>query len=157
MIALGRPSCQTVVHKEPHMSTYTGSCLCGGVQFSIAGQLEPIQVCHCVQCRKAQGTAVATNVPVNTNGFTLVQGDELLSVFESSPGKQRVFCKVCGSPLYSKRDSLPDVLRIRLGLLNEFIDAPLEAHFYAGSKANWWPVCDGLPQFETGPDSPRIA
>lgn len=111
------------------MSTYTGSCLCGGVQFRIAGKLEPIQVCHCVQCRKAQGTAVATNVPVSTHEFTLAQGADLLSTFESSPGKKRVFCKVCGSPLYSTRDSLPDVLRIRIGLINEIIDAPLEAHF----------------------------
>ncbi|WP_290537184.1 hypothetical protein [Alcanivorax sp.] len=41
---------------------YTGSCLCGGVTFEIAGELAPIQVCHCQQCRKAQGTALVTNI-----------------------------------------------------------------------------------------------
>ena len=138
------------------MSQYTGGCLCGGIRFSTQGRLEPIQVCHCMQCRKAQGTAIATNTPVNVSAFTLEHGAELLSSFESSPGKKRVFCKVCGSPVYSKRDSLEGVLRIRVGLINEPIDAPLHAHFYVGSKANWWPVCDGVATFEAGPDSPRL-
>lgn len=132
------------------MTKHTGSCLCGGVRFSLTGAIAPIQVCHCVQCRKAQGTALATNVPVEASAFTLDQGEALLTTYESSPGKQRVFCRVCGSPIYSQRASLPGVLRIRLGLINEPIDAPLQAHFYTGSKANWWPICDEAPQFDAG-------
>lgn len=142
---------------DQQMNTHTGSCLCGGIQFSIRAPLGPIQVCHCVQCRKAQGTALATNVPVNARDFTLAQGADLLSSYESSPGKHRVFCKVCGSPLYSHRDALPGVLRIRVGLVNESIDAPLEAHFYAGSKANWWPINDSFPKFDTDSASSRIS
>jgi hypothetical protein len=138
------------------MPTYTGHCLCGGIRFRIQGPLAPIQVCHCSQCRQAQGTAMATNVPVQASAFTMEQGAALLTSFEASPGKQRLFCKVCGSPVYSQRDSLPGVLRVRIGLIKEPIDAPLEAHYYAASKANWWPVCDGLPQFEAGADSARL-
>jgi len=132
------------------MSKYTGSCLCGGIKFSINGEFAPIQICYCMQCRKAQGTALVTNVPVNSDVFQLEQGSELMSFYESSPGKQRVFCKVCGSPIFSKRDSLPDVLRIRIGLINEEIDSQLLAHFHTESKANWWPICDQLPQFKAG-------
>ena len=135
------------------MKRHTGSCLCGGVKFSILGEIGPIQVCHCVQCRKAQGTALATNVPVRTDDFTLEQGSELLSSFESTPGKQRVFCKQCGSPIYSQLNTLPGIVRIRMGLINEHVDAPLMAHFYAGSKANWWPICDDAPRFEAGQGS----
>lgn len=138
------------------MNEHTGSCLCGGVRFRIRGALAPIQVCHCSQCRKAQGTAMATNVPVDAEAFTLEQGAQLLASYESSPGKQRVFCKTCGSPVFSRRDSLPGVLRVRIGLIDGDLQAPLLAHFYAGSKANWWPVCDAAPQFEAGPDSRRL-
>ncbi len=127
---------------------YTGSCLCGGIQFSIDSELEPIQVCHCSQCRKAQGTPFATNTPVSTTAFHLLSGAELITVFESSPGKQRAFCSRCGSPIYSKRDSLPGVLRIRVGLINEPVSVKPEAHFHTGSKANWWAIEDDLPQFE---------
>ena len=126
----------------------TGSCLCGGIQFRIDAELEPIQVCHCSQCRKAQGTPFATNTPVAESAFHLLSGLELLVSYESSAGKARVFCSRCGSPIYSRKDTLPGVLRIRAGLINEPLSARPAAHFHTGSKANWWPIDDGLPQFE---------
>src|SRR4051794_26453813 len=116
---------------------YTGNCLCNGVQFCIDAELAPIQVCHCIQCRKAQGAPIATNTPVSNSVFRLTSGKELLTEYESSPGKKRVFCKRCGSPIYSYRDTLPDVVRIRVGLINEPVAARPAAHFHIASKANW--------------------
>ncbi len=125
----------------------TGSCLCGGVTFSIEGELEPIQVCHCKQCRKAQGTPFVSNIPVSAAAFTLLSGEQLLSVYESSPGKHRFFCKVCGSPVYSRRDGLPEVLRIRAGTLDGELQTRPVAHFYYAHRANWFEVNDELPKF----------
>lgn len=129
---------------------YTGHCQCGGVRFQIHGELEPIQICHCSQCRRAQGGPFATNIPVQESAFALLSGAELLKSFESSPGKHRVFCSHCGSPLYSTKDGLPGVLRIRAGLLSEPLATRLGAHIYVGSKTSWWSINDDLPQFETG-------
>lgn len=125
---------------------YTGSCLCGGVAFSIHQELEAIQVCHCSQCRKAQGTPFATNTPVAASAFEITQGGELLSEFESSPGKARVFCRRCGSPIFSKKDTMPNVVRVRAGLINEPLSVRPIAHFYVASKCNWWSIDDDLPQ-----------
>ena len=129
---------------------YTGHCQCSGVRFRITGELEPIQICHCSQCRRAQGTPFASNIPVQESAFELLRGAELLKSFEASPGKQRVFCSHCGSPLYSKKATLPGVLRIRAGLLNEPLATRPGAHIYAGSKANWWSINDDVPRFEAG-------
>ncbi|HEX3141648.1 MAG TPA: GFA family protein, partial [Rhizobacter sp.] len=117
------------------MSAYTASCLCGGVKFRITGKLAPIQVCHCSQCRRAQGTPFATNVPVVRSAFQLDSGAELLSEYESSPGKRRAFCSRCGSPIYSRRDEMPDTLRIRAGLIHEALPVRPVAHFCTASKA----------------------
>ena len=125
---------------------HTGSCLCGGVQFRIEAALELMQVCHCSQCRKAQGTPFATNTPVSAAAFHLLSGAELLTTFESSPGKERVFCGRCGSPIFSRKDTIPGVLRIRAGLLDGDLPARPAAHHYTGSKANWWAINDDLPQ-----------
>lgn len=133
---------------------YTGNCLCAGVQFRITAELAPIQVCHCSQCRKAQGTPFATNTPVSTADFQLLSGAELIASFESSPGKHRAFCRRCGSPLYSRKDALPGVLRLRAGLINEALAVRPVAHYHTGSKANWWPIDDDLPQFEAGDVTP---
>lgn len=129
-------------------AVYTGGCLCGGIQFRIEAELEPIQVCHCSQCRKAQGTPFATNTPVASTAFRLLSGAELLRSFESSPGKERVFCSRCGSPIYSRKETIPGVLRIRAGLINEALATKPVAHFHTASKATWWPITDDLPQFD---------
>lgn len=136
---------------------YTGGCLCGGVQFRIASEIAPVQVCHCSLCRKAQGGPFATNTPVNTRDFELLRGADLLTVYASSPGKQRVFCRTCGSPIYSSKDSLPGVIRVRAGLINEPLAVRAAAHFYVGSRANWWEINDDLPQFEAAlpPTTPQ--
>jgi hypothetical protein len=131
------------------MTINTGKCLCGGIQFEI-GELAPIQICYCKQCQRAQGTVLATNMPVALSSFRLTHGNELLHSYESSPGKQRCFCRRCGSPIYSKRASLPDVLRIRVGLLDGEIATHPVAHFHTDSKPSWWPVCDDLPQHAQG-------
>lgn len=127
-----------------------GSCLCGGIRFTIQGPLAPIQVCHCSQCRQAQGGPVATNIPVEASALAFSQGQDLLQRYESSPGKVRAFCRVCGSPVYSQRDALPGVLRIRAGLLQEPVDSPLAFQAYTHSKASWWPTVPGVPEHPEG-------
>lgn len=82
---------------------YTGGCLCGSVRFAIQGPIRNIVYCHCSRCRKAQGSAFATNGIVRANEFTLLSGAELLTGYESSPGQTKYFCKTCGSPILSRR------------------------------------------------------
>ena len=133
--------------------TYTGSCLCGGVRFRVESELEPIQICHCVQCHKAQGGPFAAVIPVAVSAFQLLRGEELLQAYESSPGKQRVFCSRCGSPVFSRRQSLPSVVRVRAGLFNEPLPVRPAWHAYTDSKCNWWSIQDGLPQHPKARDT----
>ena len=58
---------------------YAGSCLCGGIRFRIESELAPIELCHCQQCRKAQGAAFAANSPIRSEAFVLVSGEDLLA------------------------------------------------------------------------------
>ena len=125
----------------------SGSCLCGTIRYEIRGELGPIVLCHCAQCRKAQGSAFATNAAVNAADFAIVAGEEALTAYESSPGKKRHFCRRCGSPIISTRDTVPGVVRVRIGTLDSRVDAAPSAHIYAASKAAWEEIHDGLPQY----------
>jgi hypothetical protein len=98
-------------------------------------------------CRKAQGTAFATNAPVEVAKFRITQGEPVLRTYSSSPGKWRCFCSTCGSPLFSKRDSHPGVIRLRIGTLDTKITARPTAHIHVASKAEWFEILDGLPQY----------
>lgn len=126
---------------------HSGSCLCRAVRFEVDGELAPIQVCHCSDCRKAQGSAFGTNIPVATKDFRLLSGEAELTAYESSPGKERVFCRRCGGPVLSRLKAKPEVVRLRAGSLDMPTGAKLDFHFYVASKADWWPITDDLPQY----------
>ena len=122
-----------------------GSCLCGAVRYRIDGELGAIVCCHCSMCRKAQGSAFAANAPVPAAAFRIVRGDGALRAYRSSPGKERVFCGTCGSPIYSRREGAADV-RVRIGTLDTPIAARPSAHIHVASKADWWEIADALPR-----------
>ena len=124
-----------------------GGCLCGAIRYQIEGDLAPIQICHCEDCRKAQGSAFAANIPVSMDRFEVTNGEAQLRAYDSSPGKERVFCSVCGSPLFSRLLGRPGVVRIRAGTLDRGPDLDVGFHFFTASKAGWWPILDDLPRY----------
>src|SRR5438477_12049566 len=115
----------------------TGRCLCGGVRYEIDGEIGSVVCCHCSQCRRANGTAFATNASVRAEHFRLVAGRDLLTEYESSPGKFRAFCARCGSPILARWAAHPAFVRLRLGTLD--LDPGTRALLPVSvcSKARW--------------------
>lgn len=131
---------------------HEGSCLCGAVRYVIHGEPGSAVFCHCNRCRKANGSAFASNAAVDEAIFELTQGQEALKSFSTPEGVHRQFCGTCGSPILSKRDSMPGLIRLRLGTL----DTPSgslrpTAHIFVGSKADWYEIQDDLPAFAERP------
>ena len=130
---------------------YTGSCLCGAIRYEIYGEIGEVIQCHCKRCRKANGTAFATNAPIQKADFKIVQGEHLLKKFASTPTTARCFCSECASPIISIKAETPDTYRLRIGTL----DTPLEykpvMHIFTAYKAEWDTICDGLPQYGERP------
>lgn len=131
----------------------TGGCLCRGVRYAIHRAPDEIQVCHCQSCRKAQGGPLAANLPVATADFELLGGADLLRDYESAPGKHRLFCGVCGSPIISRRDDKPDAVRVRAGTLDDDPGVRPASQAFVADAAPWWPVDPDLPAC----DGPRPA
>lgn len=124
-----------------------GSCLCGGIRYEYAGEIQEISMCHCAQCRKAQGSAFVAVSPIESGRFKITAGAELLKEFRAVPHKARVFCSCCGSPIYSARDDLPEVKRLRLGTVETPLSCQNVYHIFTESKASWHEIADGHPQY----------
>ncbi len=127
---------------------YHGGCLCGKVRFTISGDIHDIVYCHCSQCRKAQGSAFATNGNVASDNFTITSGKDELTAYQSSPGHTRFFCRVCGSPIMSSSSARLDHVRVRLGTIEADIRERPIAHIFVTSKANWDEISGNIPQYE---------
>ena len=127
-----------------------GGCLCGAVRYEACGPFEAVGHCHCIDCRKAQGAAFATNASVRGENFRLLSGGDQIDEYESAPGKFRCFCRVCGSSLFARFRGT-DLLRIRLGTLEGDPGVRPVAHIFTGQRAAWEEIDDDLPQFEAEP------
>lgn len=51
---------------------YSGSCLCGGLRYEVQGEIGELLQCHCQRCRKANGTAFATNALIQKADFKIL-------------------------------------------------------------------------------------
>lgn len=128
--------------------SYLGSCYCGKVKIAISGAITSIIHCHCSKCRKASGTAYATNGLVKADEFKITAGAEHMGKFGKVAGKNRHFCKICASPIYSSNIDDPQNVRIRLGMLDSAISERPMAHTFVTSQANWEDLDAGLPRYE---------
>ena len=83
--------------------------------------------------------------------FLAVEGKDLLSSWDSSPGFHRYFASCCGSPIYKLNDAKPDVIGLRMGTLDTDPGRLAEVHFMSGSKCPWVEIKDDLRQDPDGP------
>jgi hypothetical protein len=123
--------------------TKTGGCLCGKVRYRIAGKLRPVIVCHCGQCRKQTGYAVAATAAA-VSDFALEHA-ATLAWYRASPVAERGFCSACGSVLFWKPDG-GDRISIMAGSLDAPTGLAIEKHIYVADKPDWYEITDGKPQ-----------
>ena len=81
------------------------SCVRGGVRYEISGPLTGALNCHCSMCRKTQGAPFRSRAAVSAKDFRRVQGEDLVTYFESSPDNHLSFSRMGGSPLISSFDA----------------------------------------------------
>jgi len=125
----------------------TGSCHCGRVRYEVQDRVHGFKHCHCTDCRKINGTVYASSALTGGAGFRVTSGEGELERYESSPGKRRCFCRNCGSHLFAYYENDPSVIILRVGTLDQPPGVPLEAHIWVSQKADWYEICDEVPQY----------
>ncbi len=74
----------------------SGKCLCGKVTFEAEFSETGIHACHCTSCRSWSSSPLFA-IGVDSVKF---EGQENITVFNSSEWAERGFCNSCGSSLY---------------------------------------------------------
>jgi catechol 2,3-dioxygenase-like lactoylglutathione lyase family enzyme len=121
-----------------------GSCLCGAVTFEATGSFSPVEVCHCVQCRKWTGHFFA-NIEVPRDGL-VISGEERISWHRSSEKVRRGFCATCGSSLFFDpidRNKHPWV-GIAMGALDTPTGSKIAVNIFTAEKGDYYDIPDGV-------------
>jgi hypothetical protein len=124
----------------------SGTCFCGAVGYAVADEFAYALNCHCSNCRRTTGSAFKPFAGIPRNKLSVSKGHDDLMTYGDATGHD-AHCKRCGSLLYSVvRDGT--YVHVTLGTLVDDPSIRPSAHIFVGSKAPWFEITDGLPQYE---------
>lgn len=130
---------------------YQGKCLCGVVEYEIRGKLGSVHHCHCSICRRLHGAPFSTFVHAEKGDFRYLRGADRVRGHRASPPCERTFCTECGTRLTFSFDGMPDAVWVTLETLDGTDLPKPDAHMFVASKAGWYEILDGLPQYADYP------
>jgi hypothetical protein len=132
------------------MTTFHGTCLCGGVKFEVEADPETLRFCHCTSCKHLSGGAGTVNFPAAPAAITIVAGDELIQSYTPEGGSAKTFCRNCGANLFGGGWPNSERCSVRVTTIEEPVDAKVGAHLFTQSLAPWESLPDdGSARFET--------
>ena len=117
----------------------TGGCLCGNIRYSVSAPVEKIIACHCTNCQKASGTGASYNAVVPSAAVTFTAGKPRLYADTAASGNilNRYFCGDCGSPIYTQRAKVPEMMVLKVGTLDAPTDMKLVMNIWTKSARPW--------------------
>lgn len=113
-----------------------GSCLCRRITYEAQVLSGPIRHCHCTTCRKAHASAYTTSAGVQRSQLRILRGQDDLTVFESSPGKFRYFCRNCGTHVFAERPEQQHIT-LRVATLDDNPGERPSHHVWTAHDVAW--------------------
>ncbi len=134
-------------------SPLRGRCLCGAVRIALEPPTLFASNCHCESCRRSHGAAFVTWTGVPDERFRVVQGEAVVTRFESSAGAYRCFCSTCGTFMYTYYESVhadfgdaAGSTYVPVAVLDDPLDRAPDSHVSFEEAVAWFPFQDGLPR-----------
>jgi len=124
--------------------TRDGGCLCGAVRFKAEGEPLNVRICHCRTCQKAMGSPFYARALFEPRALT-VEGET--AFYPSSATLERVFCKACGTRLFSRRTN-GTAVGVALATFDDRNALAPTEHIWVSEKIAWVRIDDGLPQHQ---------
>ena len=123
----------------------TGGCLCGAVRYRISALPVETLYCHCLTCRRAQGSPVVAWLTVPLAGFELTRGNP--AAYRSSAKAVRHFCGICGTPLTWRAAEAPTEIDVGIATLDDPAAVAPALHLWTEDRIPWFDIADGLPRY----------
>ncbi len=132
-----------------------GGCRCGALGFTVAHPFGPVVNCHCSFCRRVHGAAFTTVAFAPRASVAWTGDGQGVSIYTTPHGNRRHFCGSCASPLFNVGAGGALAAVVVSSLDDELQPVPW-AHVNVESKAPWYEISDGLPEFSSWPAAPEL-
>src|SRR4051812_37489329 len=91
--------------------------MCGGVRFAVKQPPLSAGYCHCTRCQRRTGTAASAQARLAPDSLEILEGEELVATWQPEDGFAKLFCRQCGSALFSHSPDR-EHWAVRLGALD---------------------------------------
>ncbi|KAK4118548.1 hypothetical protein N657DRAFT_628326 [Parathielavia appendiculata] len=132
---------------------YFGSCLCGGIQLTVASEPTAVLSCFCEHCSKGAGGTNQIVAKFAQADVNITSGTQLITTYTSTDTcsgapKAKAFCQMCGAPLWTVPASARGThLLIRPSLLSEWQHLKPRAEIFVGHRPPWVTPVEGTEQW----------
>ena len=134
------------------MNQLIGNCKCGQVQYSVAGSVLQVVVCHCNMCRQMTGSAFSSYVVVQDTNLTFTQGQKMLASYSVTEQTTRHFCTTCGTPIFNSNPATYSGLAmLYLGTLDGHETLSPRIDIFCESKLPWVRINEASKCFSRSP------
>jgi hypothetical protein len=136
------------------MTNLTGGCLCGAVRYEISGPPKLTVSCHCRDCQYASGGAPAHVMILWADDVAIKKGKPKEHYTVSAKGNRmgRLFCKVCGTPLFAKNEAHPEIVHVKVGSLDDTSQFRVQANIWVSSAPPWHYIDSAVTRFPHDPE-----
>jgi hypothetical protein len=126
----------------------TGGCLCGVVRFEVTEPPIAAGYCHCTRCQRRTGAAASPQARLAPGSLRVIQGEEAIGAYTPEVGAEKMFCRECGSALWSRSQDGAAVISVRLSAFDADPGVRPSYRQFVAYAASWEPIPDdGLPRF----------
>ena len=134
---------------------YTGSCNCGAVTATIAGEPVAVRRCWCRQCQKSAAGGATTNAMFATDAIVF-EGDLGRWDYVAASGNTltQSFCGLCGTPIMGQSSAWPQLRTLRLGFIDEPHGLRPQVAIWLEEKPDWAVEDATLECFAAQPPAP---
>ena len=131
----------------------TGGCLCGSIRFEIDARPVGGGFCYCRDCQYTSGGLAGAVLVFPRAAHRLRRGtpNTYWSVSEEGTRVGRSFCPACGTHLSAINPRHPEIIPIRVGVLDDPGVFRPGANLWLRSAQPWHQIDRVLACFETQP------
>lgn len=127
--------------------SYTCSCFCSTVKFTVTGEPAGMGYCHCESCRHWSAGPVNAFTLWKPEAIKILQGADNIGTYNKTPASYRKWCKTCGGHLFTEHPGM-GLVDVYAALLPESVYIPqVHVHY----QETVLPLKDGLPKMRDLP------
>jgi hypothetical protein len=131
---------------------FSGGCACGQIRYTCTVPPVATLNCHCQDCQVASGAPFASGFIVAVASTEVTGLVSSYTVAGASGGQTtRSFCGACGTPLFTRGETVPDLMSIRFPTLDDSREFMPAIDIWASRARPWTCLDPALPRFEESP------